>query len=71
MEKEINKNKKKKIKIKAGTNINKTFLLKREFLYKETETLLLTNIINKKVVLININNFWSNKHCFQFSKNIC
>lgn len=49
MEKENNKNKKKKIKIKAGTSSNKTFLLKREFLYKETETLLLTNIVNKKV----------------------
>ena len=49
MEKENNKNKKKKIKIKAGTSSNRTFLLKREFLYKETETLLLTNIVNKKV----------------------
>ena len=36
MEKEINQNKK-KIKIKASTRENKVFLLKKEFIYEETE----------------------------------
>ena len=36
MEKEINQNKK-KIKIKANTNVNKPFLLKKEFIYEENE----------------------------------
>ncbi len=51
MEKEINQNKKKKIKIKAGTAVNKTFLLKKEFLYKDTETLILNKVVNKKSLI--------------------
>ena len=49
MEKEINKNKK-KVKIKANTSIEKTLLLKKEFLYNEkvTDTLVLKNIVRKK-----------------------
>ena len=50
MEKEINQNKK-KIKIKANTK-NKTFLLKKEFIYEETETLILKKIVKKKVKTI-------------------
>ena len=48
MEKEINKNKK-KIKIKADIKENKAFLLKKEFIHEETETLILTKVIQKKV----------------------
>lgn len=39
---------KKKIKIKASTDINKTFLLKKEFLIKDTNTLVLKNIVKNK-----------------------
>ena len=49
MEKEINKNKK-KIKIKADIKENKAFLLKKEFIHEETETLILTKVIQKKVL---------------------
>ena len=47
MEKEINQNKK-KIKIKANTRENKVFLLKKEFIYEETETLILNKVVQKK-----------------------
>ena len=49
MEKEINQNKK-KIKIKANTRENKAFLLKKEFIYEETETLILNKIVQKKTL---------------------
>ena len=48
MEKEINQKKKKKLKIKAETEVNKTFLLKKEFLFKESETLILKKIVKRK-----------------------
>ena len=48
MEKEINQKKKKKLKIKAETEVNKTFLLKKEFLFKESETLILKKIVKSK-----------------------
>ena len=48
MVKEINKNKKEKIKIKAGTNSERIFLLKKDYLIKETDTLLLRKIVKKK-----------------------
>ena len=47
MEKEINKNKK-KIQIKANTEGNKTFLLKKDFIYQETKTLILNKVVQKK-----------------------
>ena len=50
MEKEINQSKKKKIKIKAGTEASKTFLLKKEFLYKETGTLILNKVVKSKTL---------------------
>ena len=49
MEKEINQNKK-KIKIKANTRENKVFLLKKEFIYEETETLILNKVVQKKTL---------------------
>ena len=49
MEKEINQNKK-KIKIKANTRENKVFLLKKEFIYEETETLILNKVVQKKIL---------------------
>ena len=49
MEKEINQNKK-KIKIKANTRKNKVFLLKKEFIYEETETLILKKIVKEKAL---------------------
>ena len=51
MVKEINKNKKQKIKLKAATNSEKILLLKKEYLLKETETLVLKNIVKEKVLL--------------------
>tara|TARA_B100000212_G_scaffold342553_1_gene330551 strand:- start:5250 stop:6206 length:957 start_codon:yes stop_codon:yes gene_type:complete len=48
MVKEINK--KQKIKIKAATNSSGIFLLKKEYLLKETETLILKNIVKEKVL---------------------
>ena len=64
MEKEINQNKK-KIKIKANTGKNKAFLLKKEFIYEETETLILNKIVQKK----NLNHRkklkkTTNKYCY-------
>ena len=47
MEKETNQNKK-KIKIKANSNVNKPFLLKKEFIYEENETLILNKVVQKK-----------------------
>ena len=47
MEKETNQNKK-KIKIKANTNIIKPFLLKKEFIYEENETLILNKVVQRK-----------------------
>ena len=47
MEKEINQNKK-KIKIKANTSVNKPFLLKKEFIYEENETLILNKVVQRK-----------------------
>ena len=41
MVKEINNNKKQKIKIKANTNSERIFLLKKDYLIKETDTLIL------------------------------
>jgi len=49
MEKEINHNKK-KITIKANTRENKVFLLKKEFIYEETETLILNKVVQKKIL---------------------
>ena len=51
MVKEINKKKKQKIKIKAETNSKRIFLLKKDYLLKETDTLVLKNIVKKKVLL--------------------
>ena len=50
MEKEINQNKK-KIKIKANTKEDKTFLLKKEFIYEETGTLILNKVVQRKALL--------------------
>ena len=50
MVKEINNNKKQKIKIKANTNSERIFLLKKDYLIKETDTLILNNIVKKKVL---------------------
>ncbi len=55
MEKEINQDKKKKIKIKANTTINRPFLLKKEFLYKETDTLILKKVVRNKSEVIKKN----------------
>ena len=55
MEKEINQDKKKKIKIKANTAINRPFLLKKEFLYKETDTLILKKVVRNKSEVIKKN----------------
>tara|TARA_B100000963_G_scaffold299273_1_gene271266 strand:- start:1831 stop:2793 length:963 start_codon:yes stop_codon:yes gene_type:complete len=51
MENEINQNKKRKIKIKANTGENEAFLLKKEFIHKETETLILHKIVKKKALV--------------------
>ena len=51
MEKEINQNKKGKIKIKANTATNRPFLLKKEFLYEETDTLILNKVVTNKLKL--------------------
>ena len=48
MEKENNQNKKRKIKVKANTSKNKTLLLKKEFLYRDTSTLILKNLVKRK-----------------------
>ena len=47
MERETNP-KKKKVKIKANTEINKVFLLKKEYLHKEQDTLILKKIVKKE-----------------------
>ena len=48
MEKEINKNKKKKFKLKLIQKEKKPFLLKKDFIYQETKTLILNKVVQKK-----------------------
>ena len=50
MEKETDFSKKKRIKIKAVTAENKTLLLKKKFLDEDNDILILTNIINNKLL---------------------